>query len=110
MLKSFNFFTSKEDKEIKNEPARIVRSGYSSRDSSPCPCGDCNSWKTKLQSEIATITKKMEVAPMTVNSPATSTIIGVSGMGHLSAESYIKPERKDESKPNGGAGVSSKEH
>jgi len=68
------------------------------REPSPCPCKavECVEYNKQLLDAIATIKTVYEPTVL-------PTIVAVSGMGHLSAETYVKhPPRKDEA--NGGAG------
>ena len=75
------------DERVFKEAVRFV---YEKREPSPCPCKsqECSSDYSKVMDYIATI--KTE-CPMPKN-----LIVGVSGMGHLSAEAHVKTERKDE--------------
>jgi hypothetical protein len=85
------------DEQVFRDATRFVWA-TPDRSPSPCPCKskDCTDYHTDLMNYIATI-KTQCVVPK-------NTIIGVSGMGHLSAQAHIVPERKDESRANGGAG------
>lgn len=73
---------------IKTEAVRFTKD---ERSPSPCPCKskECMAYHQQLLDTIATIKTKYEPK---------ATIIGVSGMGHISAQAHVKSERKDEIK------------
>lgn len=77
------------DESVFRDAYRIVWGGQ--RDPSPCPCKskECSTYHSELIDNIATIKTHYNVPQ--------NTIIGVSGMGHVSAQSHVVPERKDES-------------